>query len=111
MSQKTEHRVHPRQKVALPLLVRDSTSQISATIEFDTHDISLGGAFIRSDILFEIGETLELRFQLAGKVLTLRGKVARVVREPDEGTAGMGIQFIDVSEQDHKRLSDALKAK
>lgn len=110
MTQKSDHRAHPRRKVTLPLLVRDSTSQISATIEFDTTDISLGGAFIRSDILFEIDETLELRLQLQGKVLTLRGRVVRVVREPDEGVAGMGIQFLDVGEQDRKLLTDAMKA-
>ncbi len=109
MTQKHEHRAHPRQKVSLPLLVRDGQNQISATIEFDTHDVSLGGAFVRSDILFEIDELLELRFQLQGKVLQLKGRVVRVVREPDEGLAGMGIQFVDVGDQDKKLLADALK--
>ena len=105
---KTENRAHPRRKVTLPLLVRDSNSQIAATIEFDTHDVSLGGAFLRSEILFEIDEQLELRFQIQGKAITLRGKVVRVVREPDEGMAGMGIQFVDISEQDRKLLADAI---
>lgn len=105
---KNENRAHPRRKVTLPLLVRDESSQIAATIEFDTQDLSLGGAFLRSEILFEVDEQLEMRFQLQGKALTLRGKVVRVVREPDEGIAGMGIQFVDVSEQDRKLLADAI---
>ena len=109
MSQKQENRAHPRQKISLPLLVRDGHNQINAIIEFDTHDLSVGGAFVRSDILFEIDELLELRFQIQGKALQLRGRVVRVVREPDEGLAGMGIQFVDVGDQDKKLLSDATK--
>lgn len=105
---KKEQRAHPRHKVTLPVLVRDATQQVGATIEFDTHDVSLGGAFIRSDFLFEVGEVLQVKLQIKQKILQARVTVVRVVRETDEGTAGMGVRF-ELTEKDAHVLSDYLK--
>ena len=88
-----EQRAHPRRDTELPVLVHDSGNRVRGAIRFDTRDLSLGGAFLRSDLLFEVGEELDLEFQLpGGPLVRARGRVVRVAREP-LGATGMGIAF------------------
>ena len=99
-------RRHVRSAVELPVTVADSTNSVDAHIQFDTQDLSAGGAFVRSDLLFEVGEELSLTFQLPdGKQVKARGRVVRVARETgDEGVAGMGIEFVDLPDADRDAI-------
>ena len=95
-----------RSAVELPVTVADSSNSVDGHIQFDTQDLSVGGAFVRSDLLFEVGEELGLTFGLPdGKQVRARGRVVRVARETgDEGVAGMGIEFLDLSDADRDAI-------
>ena len=100
-------RKHPRSQISLPVSVSDAANRVSGTIHFDTHDISVGGAFIRSDLLFEIGEELAVAFTLpSGEKIQARARVVRVARDTgDEGlAAGMGVQFLQLSDPDRDAI-------
>ena len=57
-------RRHSRRSVELPVLVSDAANRVKAGIRFDAADVSAGGAFLRSDLLFEVGEILNLAIEL-----------------------------------------------
>jgi Tfp pilus assembly protein PilZ len=99
-------RKHARSSVSFAVSVSDAANRVSGMIVFDTQDISAGGAFIRSDLLFEIGEELAVGFTLpSGSEITARAKVVRVSRDGDDGSApGMGIQFLQLSESDRDAI-------
>lgn len=100
-------RQHPRQAIELPVIVSDAANKVSGTIRFDTQDVSVGGAFIRSDLLFEIGEELQLHFSLPkGHAVRARGRVVRVARDTgdDGAAAGMGIQFVALTDSDREAI-------
>jgi len=102
-----DQRRHPRRAIELAVVVTDAADRVHGQIVFDTQDVSLGGAFVRSDLLFEIGEELALAFELpTGQRIVARGKVVRVARDaPDEGQpAGMGIQFVALSDSDRSAI-------
>ena len=99
-----EQRAFPRKAVELPVLVYDAGNRVRGAIRFDTRDLSLGGAFLRSDLLFEPGEELELEFELPSKLLVrARSKVVRVVRDGNPNDAGMGIAFLSLGDADAVR--------
>jgi uncharacterized protein (TIGR02266 family) len=99
-------RQHARAPLELPITVSDSANKVDAHIQFNTQDISVGGAFIRSDLLFEIGEELSLVFAMPdGRVVQARGKVVRVARDTGDDTVpGMGIQFVNLADSDREAI-------
>ena len=101
-----EQRAHPRKALELAVVVADSENRVEGTISFDTRDLSVGGAFLRSDLLFEVGEELDVAFQVpGGPSVRARGRVVHVVRDPAEGgVAGMGIAFSHLSERDREAV-------
>lgn len=100
-------RKHSRRQLDLPVLVSDTFNRVEAALQFGAADISEDGAFLRSDLLFEVGETLNLEVQLSPDVrLRTRGRVVRVSR--DEAAPGMGIEFVDLSPADRSALEQAL---
>jgi Tfp pilus assembly protein PilZ len=91
----------------VPVVISDAANRVNGTILFDTQDLSAGGAFLRSDLLFEIGEELMVAFQLpSGHAIHARARVARVSRDSgDDGTpAGMGIQFVQLTDPDRDAI-------
>ena len=101
-------RQHARSPVELPITVSDAANKVEGHIEFNTGDLSVGGAFIRSDLLFEVGEELQLDFAMPdGRQIRARGKVVRVARDSgDDVIPGMGIQFVALTDADR----DAIRA-
>jgi uncharacterized protein (TIGR02266 family) len=101
-------RQHARSPVELPITVSDAANKVEGHIEFNTGDLSVGGAFIRSDLLFEVGEELQLDFALPdGQQVRARGRVVRVARDSgDDVIPGMGIQFVALTDADR----DAIRA-
>ena len=100
-------RKHLRSTLEVAVSVSDATNKVNGTLHFDTQDVSVGGAFVRSDLLFEIGEELALVFALpSGHKVQARGKVVRVARDTgDDGTAaGMGIQFVALPDADRDAI-------
>jgi hypothetical protein len=111
-------RKHARGSLAVPVTVSDAASKARVGIRFDSADVSGGGAFLRSDMLFEVGELLVLQFSLPdGRVIRARGRVVRASRGAQDGYAnvsdgkdrpsGMGIEFVDLPAEDRAAI-DAL---
>ncbi len=101
-----DKRQHERRAVELPITVSDAANRVVAIIQFSTQDLSIGGAFVRSQLLFEIGEVLSLQFTLPdGRAIRASGKVVRVARDTgDDVIPGMGIQFVDLADADRDAL-------
>jgi len=99
-----EQRAFARRTVELPVQVGDTDQRVAGAIRFDTRDLSLGGAFLRSDLLFEVGEVLALEFSIpGGPTVHARGRVVHVARDPQLPT-GMGIAFANLSECDREAV-------
>lgn len=110
MSDAGNKRRHARHAVELPITISDAANRVVAVIQLDTQDLSAGGAFVCSNLLFEIGEVLALAFTLPdGRSVRASGKVVRVARDTgDDVVPGMGIQFVDLSEADHEAIAKLL---
>ena len=104
-------RRHERRSLDLPITVSDAANRVVAIIQFSTQDLSAGGAFVRSHLLFEIGEVLHLQVAVPdGRQIRSRGKVVRVARDTgDDVVPGMGIQFIDLADADRELLNELLR--
>lgn len=99
-------RQHTRSPLELPIVISDAANRVEGRIEFNTQDLSVGGAFVRSDLLFEVGEELQLDFTLPdSRVVRARGRVVRVARDSgDDVIPGMGIQFVALGEPDREAI-------
>ena len=106
-----EMRRHSRQLMELPVLVSDTANRVKAGIRFEASDVSAGGAFLRSDLLFEVGEILNLSIELPGSHrVSAVGRVVRVSRGTAlDRSAGMGIEFIDLSAADRAAIEAVLR--
>jgi uncharacterized protein (TIGR02266 family) len=104
-------RQHERRPVELPITVSDAANRVVAVIQFSTQDLSSGGAFVRSHLLFEIGEVLSLQFALPdGRQIKAKGKVVRVARDTgDDVVPGMGIEFVDLADADRASLRELVR--
>jgi Tfp pilus assembly protein PilZ len=96
----------------IPVVVRAAGNKIQAGFRLDTADLSEGGLFLRSDLLFEVGEDLTIEIPTGnGKVTLARGRVAWVTRgSGKKATAGMGIEFARLSADDRRALGESLQA-
>jgi hypothetical protein len=92
--------------VELPVTVSDARRSGLGSLSFDTRDLSVGGAFLRSDLLLEVNEDLEMCFELPdGVPVKVRARVVHVVRDPEQGgVPGMGVAFRNLSNQDRERM-------
>jgi c-di-GMP-binding flagellar brake protein YcgR len=105
-------RKHGRASLELSVVVRDAQSRAKGAIRFDSADVSGGGAFLRSDLLFEIGDIITIEFDLpGGPHVSARGRVVRVSRgvggRRDEAP-GMGVEFLDLSPGDRAAIEERL---
>jgi uncharacterized protein (TIGR02266 family) len=99
-------RQHPRVDLEVQVSVSDATQKGRRPIRFPSTDLSSGGAFLRADILFEVGEVLMVEFQLPnGRQIRTQGRVVRVTRGGQKDRSpGMGIEFIDLSAEDRAAI-------
>jgi len=102
-----------RAVLELPVVVSDAANKVRGGIRFQSADVSTGGAFLRSDLLFEIGEVLTLQFHLGagpgGRAVRAQGRVVRVSRDQTKDqTPGMGIEFVDLSPDDRAAIEARL---
>jgi c-di-GMP-binding flagellar brake protein YcgR len=80
-------------------------------IRFDAANVSTGGAFLRTDLLLEVGELLTLQFQLSqgGHSICTEGRVTRVSRGHAKEVAGMGVEFVDLQPDDRAAIEARLR--
>ena len=82
-----------RKPVHVEVRIRDEMG--AGEISFDTADISVGGAFLKSELLLELDEMLAIEIPIPGGLpLLLKARVVRAVRTEQPG---MGIQFVEVT--------------
>lgn len=90
----TSGRVYVRIPAQIQIGVRERSHD--ATIWFLSRDLSVGGVFLKSDLLLEPGTHLWLRFRLGdGPEHEVRGTIvwARAEAEGPEEPPGMGVAF------------------
>jgi uncharacterized protein (TIGR02266 family) len=113
VSSQVQHdtRKQARTVLELPVVVSDASNRVTGGIRFDAADISAGGAFLRSDLLFEVGELLRLQIQLPGdgRSIQVDGRVTRVSRgQSKDHLAGMGVEFVNLSAEDRTAIEERL---
>jgi Tfp pilus assembly protein PilZ len=99
-----EQRSEKRAEVEAIFAARDESG--AGTLVFASADVSAGGAFLKSELLLEVGETLALEFQVpGGTVVKTPARVAWVRRFPEGSqAAGMGVQFTSLGEHERAVL-------
>jgi hypothetical protein len=93
------------------VIVHDAAGGPQRPIRFASADVSTGGAFLRSELLLEIGELLTLEFDLpGGRHVRARGRVVRVSSGsgPRDQHPGMGVEFVDLAPEDHAAIQERL---
>jgi uncharacterized protein (TIGR02266 family) len=99
----SDQRRFARKQVAVEIRVDGSPA--FGHLSFDSGDISVGGAFLQSEVLYDEGEVLDLELRLpAGAPLRTRARIAWVRRVDPDGAAGMGVQFEDLAPAERQRL-------
>jgi c-di-GMP-binding flagellar brake protein YcgR len=99
-------RKHVRAELEVPVMISDVAKKVRRPIRFSTADVSGGGVFLRSDLLFEVGELLTMEFDLpGGHHIKTQGRVVRVARGGvKDKHPGMGLEFVDISSDDRAAI-------
>ena len=93
-----ENRTHPR--TALHTEIWLGQDGIFTKAPGTPWDLSEGGAFIGTAECFPIGSVLSLRFKLPGARHLI--SCAASVRHLRNGGAGLGVQFLDMCQEDRR---------
>lgn len=106
-----EERQHPRLFLRFPVEIKlESMDQFLSEY---ISDISAGGIFIATDKPFERGSIVDIEFSLkeeAKHFFKVRGVVVRVHdEESGHSIRGMGIKFIEITEQSRDLMRDLLE--
>jgi len=107
-----------RAPISLKITLSESGDDYS--IKFDTANLSEGGIFVKSSILWEPEQKFDLVFKLPNseKDIVAKGKVARsedkynlfLTADRDSSVPGMGIQFTEISEEDKDIIREFIKS-
>ncbi len=95
--------------MALTVEVSAAAGSESLSFALQTLDLSLGGAYLCSDLFFEVGETLRLQLGLpSGAALPVTGKVAWIKkdRDHDVNLPGMGVEFVALTDLERQALQE-----
>jgi uncharacterized protein (TIGR02266 family) len=95
-----------RKTKRVPLKITSKVSAKDCTTCNDTVNISHGGLFISTPEPLDEGSEINLALQLPdGESVAIKGKVKWVRQNEKEGErAGMGIEFVGISEKDIKKI-------
>ena len=106
-------RSYLRRSVRVSFRLRDANDPSQGDILFDAVDLSQGGAFLRSDLLLEVGEIVDVTFGLPGEIRPIhaRARVAWATRQDGhKGHAGMGLQFIELANHDREAIASFIRS-
>ncbi len=99
-----------RRAVLVTFKLHDAEDPTPGDLLFDTVDLSQGGAFLRSDLLFDAGQEVEVSFELpGGHLVRARAKVAWATRADHKGAPGMGISFVDLAVADRQAIAEFVR--
>lgn len=92
-----EKRRFERIPIQVEFSVRDSATDEPGVLYFLSRNVSAGGAFLASDLLFDRGTWLHVRFQLPGTAPIEATAVVVWVSDELAQEPGMGIEFAEIS--------------
>jgi uncharacterized protein (TIGR02266 family) len=110
-----ENRHFKRSEITIRIRLKESDTDIAAS--FDVKDLSEGGMYVHSPLLWEPGEKFELAFTLPGtdREIRAKGEVARAMDKyflagnpGQDPIPGMGIRFTDISSADRRSIREFL---
>lgn len=100
----SERRQHDRKLVTLQV---DATTS-KGHVTFYTSNMSRGGVYLNADEPAPPGTIMDLVLNLSGRPVKVKGEI-RWSREASENRpAGMGVQIVEISEDDQKILDEFL---
>lgn len=104
-----EKRVHRRKALNTEVVFEDEFGDGLFYVE--SSDVSMGGLFLDSDIPLKTGTMMFLSFTIPGHKRPVRvtGQVVRRGVADVDGSSGMGIRFVGLSEMARKRLEEFLE--
>jgi c-di-GMP-binding flagellar brake protein YcgR len=97
-----ERRRYPRIKAKVPLELKCAGM---APLRTETDEISLSGCYIETMFTLDVGLKLEIVLSLEGERIGARAVI--VTKYPQVGN---GIDFVDMSAEDRRRLSDFISS-
>lgn len=95
-----------RRAIDVEFTVRDADDVHGGEIQFNGADVSEGGAFLRSQLLFEVGDRLDVSFTLPNdrNPIHVRARIAWVAQSETPGESGLGLEFFDLSAEEKQRV-------
>ena len=98
---------------ALDAKIEVIEGSLGVRLRFETSNVSQGGVFIESDLLYDEGEIIWFSFTLPGAIeIRTRGRVVWAKKDVDaddpEDRPGMGVEFLDLSDAERAALEGYL---
>lgn len=102
MENNTERRSSPRAEIRWPVTIKTGEDIIEAKLR----NLGIGGAYIHCEQTLEAGEAVTLTIQPpTGSPLTI---TAKVVWAGKVLALGVGVHFVEMSDQDRQFISEAV---
>ena len=105
-------RRYTRYPIGVSFKLSESNEVGSGEILFDTINISGGGAFLRSELLLDVGVEVEVTFQLPNSAdqLVTTARIAWVTRgSSGNRDPGMGIEFISLGDKERELIESLIQ--
>jgi uncharacterized protein (TIGR02266 family) len=99
-----ERRKHDRKLVTLQVDAKTSKGHVT----FYTSNMSRGGVYLNADEPSPPGTVLDLVLNLSGQDVKVKGEIRWSREATDARPAGMGVQIIEIDEEDQKILDEFL---
>ena len=102
MVENSERRIYPRADIRWPVTIKTDQDIIEAKLR----NLGIGGAYIHCEEILEPGEAVTLTIQPpTGSPLTI---TAKVIWAGKVLALGVGVHFVEMSDQDRQFISDAV---
>jgi len=104
---KSERRKFIRVPVRIRMLIKEEEG--TGELYFMSKNLSLGGAFLVSDLLLEIGTRIYLEFTLPHHppLIIVKGEIVWAKDEVEEEVSGgMGVRFLNLDNESKKYLKE-----
>ncbi len=108
-----EFRRFSRYPIRVEFRIHEEQAPTKGKLLFDSLDLSAGGAFLRSDFLFEIGTEIEVSFKLPNQdeAVNTKAKVTWVTRgSTGRSDPGMGVEFLELSPTDQASIEELIQS-
>jgi type IV pilus assembly protein PilZ len=99
-----ERRKYDRKLVTLQVDAQTSQGHVT----FYTSNMSRGGVYLNADEPSPPGTVMDLVLNLSGREVKVKGEIRWSREASNDRPAGMGVQIIEISEEDQKILDEFL---